>query len=100
MFAVLIGLQAGLPFFDFSIIRGKVRQEYFSAVQAGLDYNFAPMKAISRGCFAVNASVWVEGSVFPGRASALSPDLPTLSTAHEDRIVLCSSLSLVIRSLR
>jgi len=48
MLAVLMGLQAGLPPFDFSIIKGKVRQEYFAAVQAGLEYNCAPMEAIFR----------------------------------------------------
>ena len=48
MLAVLMGLQAGLPPFDFSVIQGKVRQEYFAAVQAGLDYNYAPMEAIFR----------------------------------------------------
>ena len=48
MLAVLMGLQAGLPPFDFSIIKGKVRQDYFAAVQAGLDYNYAPMGNIFR----------------------------------------------------
>ena len=48
MLAVLMGLQAGLPPFDFSIIKGKVRQEYFAAVQAGLEYNYAPMEAVFR----------------------------------------------------
>jgi cell filamentation protein len=48
MLAVLMGLQAGLPPFDFSNIRGKVRQEYFAAVQAGLEYNYAPMEDIFR----------------------------------------------------
>lgn len=48
MLAVLMGLQAGLPPFDFSIIKGKVRQEYFAAVQAGMDYNYTPMEAIFR----------------------------------------------------
>lgn len=46
MLAVLMGLQAGLPPLDFSIIRGKVRQEYFTAVQAGLEYNYAPMETL------------------------------------------------------
>jgi cell filamentation protein len=48
MLAVLMGLQAGLPPFDFSIIKGKVRQGYFAAVQAGLDYNYVPMENIFR----------------------------------------------------
>ena len=48
MLAVLMGLQAGLPPFDFNIIKGKVRQDYFAAVQAGLDYNFAHMENIFR----------------------------------------------------
>lgn len=48
MLAVLMGLQAGLPPFDFSIIKGRTRQEYFTAVQAGLDYNYTPMEEIFR----------------------------------------------------
>lgn len=48
MLAVLMGLQAGFPPFDFSSIKGKVRQEYFAAVQAGLDFNYTPMKAVFR----------------------------------------------------
>ncbi len=48
MLAVLMGLQAGLPPFDFSIIKGRTRQEYFAAVQAALDYNYRPMEDIFR----------------------------------------------------
>jgi len=48
MLAVLMVLQSGLPPFDFSIIKGKVKQEYFAAVQAGLDYNYVPMENIFR----------------------------------------------------
>ena len=48
MLAVIMGLQAGLPPFDFSIIKGKTRQKYFAAVQAGLDYNYSPMESIFR----------------------------------------------------
>lgn len=42
--ATLMALQAGLPFLDFSAIRGKKKQEYFAAVRAGLDQNYEPMK--------------------------------------------------------
>jgi cell filamentation protein len=43
LLAVLMGFQAGLPFLDFSILRGAKRQSYFAAVAAGLDRNYAPM---------------------------------------------------------
>ena len=44
--AVLMGLQAGLPPFDFGGISGKSRQKYFAAVQAGMEYNYQPMEDI------------------------------------------------------
>ncbi len=46
MLTMLMGFQAGLPPLDFGIIRGQKRKEYFSAVQAGLDRNYEPMKKI------------------------------------------------------
>lgn len=49
MLAVLMGLQAGLPPFDFGGLTGKTRQKYFAAVQVGMGYNYAPMEAIFRG---------------------------------------------------
>jgi cell filamentation protein len=51
MLTVLMGLQAGLPPFDFGGITGRIRQEYFTAVQAGLDYNYTPMEEIFRSVF-------------------------------------------------
>lgn len=41
--AVLMGLQAGLPALVFDRLSGKRRQEYFAAVRAGLDRDYAPM---------------------------------------------------------
>lgn len=46
LLAILMALQAGLPPLDFGGIRGKKRHEYFSAVRAGLDKNYEPMKKI------------------------------------------------------
>lgn len=46
--AVLMGLQAGLPPLDFSSITGSFKQQYFSAVQAGMDLNYKPMEEIFR----------------------------------------------------
>jgi hypothetical protein len=42
----LMALQAGLPLLDFSSIAGAERKNYFAAVQAGIDCNYAPMCAI------------------------------------------------------
>jgi cell filamentation protein len=46
--AVLMGLQAGLPPLDFSSITGSFKQQYFSAVQAGMDLNYKSMEEIFR----------------------------------------------------
>ena len=43
MLATLMGLQAGLPLLDFSEIAGARKEEYFAAVQAGLDRDYMPM---------------------------------------------------------
>lgn len=48
LLATLMALQAGLPLLDFSGIRGKKREAYFAAVQAGMGRNYAPMEAIFR----------------------------------------------------
>ena len=44
--ATLMATQAGLPLLDFSEIRGKKKEEYFAAVQAGMDKDYKPMEAI------------------------------------------------------
>jgi cell filamentation protein len=49
MLAVLMGLQAGMPPFDFGGITGRHKLEYFAAVQLGMDYNYAPMEEIFKG---------------------------------------------------
>jgi len=46
LFAILMGLQAGLPPLDFGGIRGKMKQRYFAAVQAGMDKDSESMKGI------------------------------------------------------
>ncbi len=48
LLAFLMALQAKLPPLDFSGIKGKKRQEYFEAVQAGMDRNYGPMEEIFR----------------------------------------------------
>ena len=44
--SVLMALQAGLPPLDFKGIKGEKRREYFGAVQAGLDRDYAHMGKI------------------------------------------------------
>ncbi|MDD5711209.1 MAG: Fic family protein [Smithellaceae bacterium] len=46
LLAMLMALQAGMPPLDFSGIKGKKREDYFSAVRAGLDKEYGPMKGI------------------------------------------------------
>ena len=44
--STLMALQAGFPLLDFSLIQGKKRDRYFSAVRAGLEQNYKPMEEI------------------------------------------------------
>lgn len=44
--ATLMATQARLPLLDFSEIKGKKKEEYFTAVQAGMDKDYKPMEAI------------------------------------------------------
>jgi cell filamentation protein len=46
LLAILMALQAGLPPLDFGGIKGRKRQEYFAAVQAGLDRDYKPMEKV------------------------------------------------------
>ena len=41
---MLMALQAGLPILDFSLISGAKKEDYFIAVQAGMDKNYQPME--------------------------------------------------------
>lgn len=44
--ATIMATQAGLPLLDFTCIRGRKKDEYFSAVRAGLDHNYKHMEKI------------------------------------------------------
>lgn len=46
MLSILMALQAGLPPLNFSSIAEERKLEYFAAVQAGLDRNYAPMERL------------------------------------------------------
>lgn len=46
MLSVLMALQAGLPFLDFSVMAGERKSEYFSAVQKGLDRDYSKMTSL------------------------------------------------------
>jgi cell filamentation protein len=48
LLSFLMALQAKLPPLDFTAIKGKKKQEYFEAVQAGMDRNYGPMEKIFR----------------------------------------------------
>ena len=43
-----MALQAKFPPLDFTAIKWKKKQEYFAAVQAGMDRNYGPMEKIFR----------------------------------------------------
>lgn len=44
--SMLMALQAGLPLLDFSVIAEDKKQDYFAAVQAGLDRDYSPMERL------------------------------------------------------
>lgn len=46
LLAILMALQAGLPLLDFSGFEKERQNEYFAAVQYGLDRNYEPMKKV------------------------------------------------------
>lgn len=46
LLAILMALQAGLPFLDFSGFEKERREEYFAAVRYGLDRNYEPMEKV------------------------------------------------------
>ncbi|WP_059757507.1 Fic family protein [Thiobacillus denitrificans] len=48
LLSTLMALQAGLPLLNFGVIKGKQREAYFAAVQAGMDRNYEPMREIFR----------------------------------------------------
>jgi cell filamentation protein len=46
LFASLMALQAGFPLLDFGMLKGRRKQEYFMAIQYGLDRRYEPMEKI------------------------------------------------------
>lgn len=44
--STLMALQAGLPLLDFALIANERKNEYFAAIQAGMDNNYEPMKKL------------------------------------------------------
>jgi cell filamentation protein len=46
LLSILMALQARIPPLDFSGIVGRKRQEYISAIHAGMDHNYFPMEKI------------------------------------------------------
>ena len=64
LLATLMALQAGMPLLDFSGIKGKKINEYFAAVQDGIDRNYDPMKEIFSGVISLTLK-----AAGPGKAS-------------------------------
>lgn len=52
MLAIVMAAQTGLPPLDFGHLKGREKQEYFRAVQAGMDYDYKPMEKIFTGVVA------------------------------------------------
>ena len=49
LLAVLMALQAGMPYLDFSKIKGNKKNEYFAAIRACIYRNYDPMSEIFNG---------------------------------------------------
>jgi cell filamentation protein len=47
--SIVMAAQAGLPPLDFGHLNGRKKQEYFRAVQTGMDYDYEPMEKIFTG---------------------------------------------------
>jgi cell filamentation protein len=60
LLAWVMGFQAGLPLLDFSNVKGKKKKEYFSAVRAGIDQNYEPMKKIFSAVIRRTLKVYAE----------------------------------------
>jgi cell filamentation protein len=60
LLAILMALQAGLPLLDFSGFDQKRQEEYFTAIQNGLDRNYSPMINIFTDIIARSLQVYEE----------------------------------------
>ncbi|MDA8124063.1 MAG: Fic family protein [Deltaproteobacteria bacterium] len=49
MLSIVMAAQAGLPPLDFSHLKGRYKEGYFRAVQAGMDYDYKPMEKVFTG---------------------------------------------------
>lgn len=57
--ATLMALQAGLPLLDYTVLEQN-KEEYFAAVRAGLDMDYAPMKKLFREVIEQTLSLYGE----------------------------------------
>jgi len=60
LLATLMALQAGLPLLDFSGFEEERQEEYFAAIQCGLDRNYEPMTKIFTDIIARSLQVYEE----------------------------------------
>jgi cell filamentation protein len=60
LLAILMALQAGLPLLDFSGFEKERQQEYFRAIQYGLDRDYEPMMKIFADIIARSVQLYVE----------------------------------------
>jgi len=60
LLATLMALQAGLPLLDYSDIEGGKKEEYFSAVLAGLSRDYTPMEKIFSEVFSRTKKIYGE----------------------------------------
>ena len=49
MLTIVMAVQADLPPLDFGYLKGRKKQEYFRAVQAGMNYDYGLMEEILNG---------------------------------------------------
>jgi cell filamentation protein len=46
LLSILMAAQAELPILDFGLLKGEKREHYFTAVRAGLNKNYEPMRGV------------------------------------------------------
>jgi cell filamentation protein len=54
--SILMALQAGLPLLNFSLLAGERKQDYFAAIQSGLDRNYRPMEELFSAVIATSGA--------------------------------------------
>ena len=64
LLAYLTALEARLPSLDFSSLKGRMKKEYFAAIQAGLDRNYGLTEEIFSGLIRKTLQSRLQDTIF------------------------------------